>query len=251
MPRLQGCCGWCQHSISFGMGIASRIAAISLTSYQGSWNSWRIPLRRGVGQPMHEDNTAVLQSLIDRMRQGDPQARRDLLERAHGRLRKLASRILSDSFPALRARHDLDSVVDEAWIRLVQALDRTDPPTVADFFRLAAHKMRQVLLDMADRQRRRREVVGSEEAWSGGPLPADPAGQTYDPARLALWTELQEKVAALPEQERAVFEMHFYLGLPQAEIARVLDLHPRKVSYLWVAATERLAEGLSESEDLM
>ena len=70
------------------------------------------------------------------------------------------------------------------------------------------------------------------------------ASATCDPARLALWTEFHEKVATLGEQERAVFEMHYYLELPQAEIARVLDLHPRKVSYLWVAATEKLGEGL-------
>ena len=38
--------------------------------------------------------------------------------------------------------------------------------------------------------------------------------------------------------------MHYYLELPQAEIARVLELHPRKVSYLWIAATEKLGEGL-------
>jgi hypothetical protein len=38
--------------------------------------------------------------------------------------------------------------------------------------------------------------------------------------------------------------MHFYLELPQAEIARVLNLHPRKVSYLWVSATEKLADDL-------
>jgi len=37
--------------------------------------------------------------------------------------------------------------------------------------------------------------------------------------------------------------MHYYLELPQAEIARMLDLHPRKVSYPWVAATEKLGEG--------
>ena len=59
-----------------------------------------------------------------------------------------------------------------------------------------------------------------------------------------MWTEFHEKVATLSEQERAVFEMHYYLELPQAEIARMLDLHPRKVSYLWVAATEKLGEGL-------
>ena len=71
-----------------------------------------------------------------------------------------------------------------------------------------------------------------------------PASTTYDPARLALWTEFHEKVATLSEQERTVFEMHYYLELTQAEIAQVLELHPRKVSYLWIAATENLGEEL-------
>jgi RNA polymerase sigma factor (sigma-70 family) len=130
-------------------------------------------------------------------------------------------------------------------VRLLQALEKTEPPTVADFFRLAAHKVRQVLLDLAQSERRRaqREVLGLEGAASAGPAPSA-ASATHDPARLALWTEFHEKVAALGEQERAVFEIHYYLGLPQAEIARVLELHPRKVSYLWVAATEKLGEGL-------
>jgi hypothetical protein len=44
--------------------------------------------------------------------------------------------------------------------------------------------------------------------------------------------------------------MHYYLGLPQAEIARLLNLHPRKVSYLWIAATEELAGLLSLTEGL-
>jgi hypothetical protein len=38
--------------------------------------------------------------------------------------------------------------------------------------------------------------------------------------------------------------MHYYLELPQAEIARVLELHPRKASYLWITATEKLGEAL-------
>jgi RNA polymerase sigma factor (sigma-70 family) len=135
-------------------------------------------------------------------------------------------------------------VVHETWVRLLQALDKTEPPTVADFFRLAAHKFRQVLLDMAQSERRRaqREVLGLSGADNAGLAPSA-TGTTYDPARLALWTEFHEKVATLSEQERAVFEMHYYLELPQAEIARVLGLHPRKVSYLWIAATEKLGEG--------
>ncbi|HYT88519.1 MAG TPA: sigma-70 family RNA polymerase sigma factor [Gemmataceae bacterium] len=200
---------------------------------------------------MSEDATVNLQPVIDRLGQGDDQARRELLERAHGRLRKLAAWILAASFPALGAQHDVDSVVNETWLRLMRALEKTEVPTVADFFRLAAHKIRQVLLDMAERERRRgRRAVGVAGVASTD-LPPEPADQTYDPSRLALWTELHRRVALLPEPERVVFEMHYYLGLPQAEIARVLGLHPRKVSYLWVAATDRLTADLGRSEGLL
>jgi RNA polymerase sigma factor (sigma-70 family) len=194
---------------------------------------------------MDEVGSVELQGLLDRLRHGDREARRLLLERACERLRRLAGRMLHGSFPEVARRHELDSVVHETWVRLLQALEKTEPPTVADFFRLAAHKFRQVLLDMAQGERRRaqREVLGLSGTYSDGPAPSA-AGTTYDPARLALWTEFHEKVATLSELERAVFEMHYYLELPQAEIAKVLELHPRKVSYLWIAATEKLGEGL-------
>ena len=194
---------------------------------------------------MNEGSSVELQGLLDRLRKGDREARRLLLERACERLRRLAGRMLYGSFPELARRHEVDSVVHETWVRLLQALDKTEPPSVADFFRLAAHKFRQVLLDMAQGERRRaqREVLGLSGADSEGPAPSA-ASTSYDPARLALWTEFHEKVAKLGELERAVFEMHYYLDLPQAEIARVLELHPRKVSYLWVAATEKLGADL-------
>jgi RNA polymerase sigma factor (sigma-70 family) len=196
---------------------------------------------------MDQDSTIQLQTLLDRLRQGDKAARREFLEQVCTRLRRLAAKILSGSFPNLQARHDVDSVVHETWLRLMQAMDKADPPTVADFFRLAAHKIRQVLLDMADRQRRldRRETLLSRgDSQSAGR--SEPGTQTYDGARLAQWTEFHNKVGRLEEQQRTVFEMHYYLGLPQAEIARTLDLHPRKVSYLWIAATEQLADELGE-----
>src|SRR5262249_29464538 len=139
---------------------------------------------------MSEDDSVELQGLLDRLRQGDRAARRLLLERACERLRRLAGRVLYGSVPELGRRHGGGSVVHEAWVRLLQALEKTEPPTVADFFRLAAHKFRQVLLDMAHAERRRgqREALGLSGAQSEGPVPS--AGSTtYDPARLALWTE--------------------------------------------------------------
>jgi RNA polymerase sigma factor (sigma-70 family) len=193
----------------------------------------------------NEGDTIELQALLDRLKGGDAAARGLLLERACDRLRRLAGKMLYGSFPDLGRRRELDSVVHETWLRLLQALAKTEPPTVADFFRLAAHKFRQVLLDMAHEERRRgqREVPGLSLGDASGLVPSA-ANTTCDPARLALWTEFHEKVARLNELERTVFEMHYYLELPQAEIAQVLELHPRKVSYLWIAATEKLGEGL-------
>jgi RNA polymerase sigma factor (sigma-70 family) len=184
--------------------------------------------------------TVELQGLIDRLRQGDAGARRELLERACQRLRLLAAKMLHGSFPAVRANHEVDSIVNETWLRLLPALEKAEPPTVADFFRLAAHKIRQVLLDMADRQRRGQPAVGLDSASQ---LP-ERSDHTYNPAQLALWTELHHKVAELPDEQRAVFEMHHYLGLPQAEIAVILALHPREVSRRWMAARDRLADYL-------
>lgn len=190
------------------------------------------------------DVTIELQALIDRMQQGDRAARRELLERSCRRLRLLTARLLHGSFPTVQARHEVDSVVHETWLRLQQTLETAQPPTVADFFRLAAHKIRQVLLDMVAKQRRGDGREGQPLA-SGSLAPRE--GNTYNPTQLAMWSEFHERAAALPDDERIIFELHHYLGLPQAEIARVLELHPREVSRRWVKATERLADGLGQS----
>src|SRR5215470_16389334 len=122
---------------------------------------------------MAEDSSVELQALLNRLRQGDREARQLLLERACERLRRLAGRMLHGSFPDLARRHEVDSIVHETWMRLLQTLEKAQPPTAADFFRLAAHKIRQVLLDMAQSERRRaqREVLGLSGADGAGPAP--------------------------------------------------------------------------------
>src|SRR5580765_2698994 len=198
------------------------------------------------------DRRTELVGLIERLQTGDMEARRLLLERAYDRLARLANCIMAGSFPAVRAKHDVESVVHETWIRLLQALEKAQPPTLADFFRLAAHKIRQVLLDLVDRQRKlaNREMLGMVGSASADGLSAL-AQNTYDPSKLAAWTEFHERVQRLTDMERAVFEMHYYLDMSQAEVAKVLSLHPRKVSYLWVAATEKLAETLVDDVEAL
>jgi len=197
------------------------------------------------------DSSAELQQLIDRFPSGDSAVRRELLARSFDRLRRLTAKMLGESFPRLQAGHDLDSVVNETWIRLVRALEQTSPGTVQEFFGLAAHKIRQVLLDMArkqtrlDRQNERELMV----ADSGG----DSALQqdTHNPLRLSMWTEFHARVPNLPDDERQMFEMHYYLEVPQVEIARLMNITPRQASRLWVSALERLTEGFAEVEEFV
>lgn len=197
---------------------------------------------------MPDDSTKQLQSLVDRIRRGDATARRALLDAAAGRLRRLTAHIFSGSFPALARRHEVDSIVHETWLRLARAMDTVEPESVEHFFRLAAQKVRQVLLDLIERAGKDRSHVpfGSDDRSAD---PFTPGGRTYDPARLAVWTEFHQKAAALPDDEKAVFEMHYYLDLPQAEIADLLGVHPRKVSRLWVSATDKLAGSAAGSDD--
>lgn len=182
-----------------------------------------------------------LEHLIQRLRRGDDDARHALLDLAHERLRRLA-RVLHRDFPRLHGRHDADSVLNAAWPRLLTALESAPPTTAADFFRLAARKIRQTLLDLIDRQQtrdRRERAAGTVDT-----LPSDApalAHSSDDPARLAALAEVHRFVGELPPEERSVFEMHYYLDLTQAQIAPLLGKTPRQVSYLWVAAAGRLA----------
>lgn len=186
---------------------------------------------------MPTDSTQHLQAIVARARRGDSTARRELLNAACDRLRRLAAHILAGSFPALAGRHEVDSIVSETWLRLATALESVEPESVEHFFRLAAQKVRQVLLDLVEREQRGRSHLALTDA-------ADVGGRTHDPARLAAWTEFHHRAAGLPADQRAVFDLHYYLGLPQAEVADALGLHPRKVSRLWLAATDALADHL-------
>jgi RNA polymerase sigma factor (sigma-70 family) len=211
-----------------------------------------MPAAGGAAIVMSGDTTEDLQGLIDRLARGDDSARAELLVRAYQRLRRIASAMFHRDFPGLRDRHDLESVVDESWARLMRALETVRPPTVEDFLRLVAHKVRQVLLDMAGHQKKRDDRLRGDANGHREPVDrGEPADDSLEPGRLALLTEFHRQVENLPGDQRTVFDLHYYTDLPQAEIARLLGLHPRKVSYLWVAATERLAEWLEGLDELL
>ena len=200
---------------------------------------------------MHGETTRDIGTLIERLRQGDESARRALLERVYHRLCRIAAATLHTEFPRLRDQHELHSVVDQAWIRLREALETTQPASAEGFYNLVFHKVRQVLLDLARRKTRedgrvRRGIGGGND--SNSRLRHEPGDATDDPAQLAFWTEFHQQVANLPDSERAVFDFHYYAEFPQAEIAHLLNLHPKQVSRLWLSATGKLGRWLKGFE---
>jgi RNA polymerase sigma factor (sigma-70 family) len=193
------------------------------------------------------DTSADLQNLIDRLRRGDDSARRELLQRAHERLLRIAATLFNEDFPGLRGRHDLESVVSEVWIRLAGALETTQPQTVEGFFGLVFTKVRHVLLDMAKRQRRHEvhRLTGTYDLDQNVELSlVESPDTTNEPGKLALLTEFHEQVKKLPDDEQTVFELRYYGGFSQAEIAQMLGLQPKQVSRRWLAATGQLAQWL-------
>jgi RNA polymerase sigma factor (sigma-70 family) len=205
---------------------------------------------------MNGDTTADVNDLIDRLRHGDDSARRALVDRVVHRLQRMASSRLRKEFPRLRPAHDTESIVDEAWMRLARALESCRPGSADEFFGLMFQKVRQVLLDMARRQSRHdarfQQVGGQAGADELGESPGpDPADSTHDPSRLAFWTEFHRQVGCLPADQRMVFDLHYFAEFPQSDVARLLNLPPKKVSRLWLAATTRLAQQLDGLEELL
>lgn len=201
---------------------------------------------------MSGETTRDVRFQIERLRKGDDAAQRALLERVYHRLCRIAAATLHAEFPRLRDQHELHSVVNLAWMRLLEALETTQPSSAEEFYSLMFHKVRHVLLDLARRKTRedarvRRPIgVGDD---SNSPSRFEPGDATDDPAQLAFWTEFHREVASLPDPERAVFDFHYYAEFSQAEIALLLNLHPKQVSRLWLSATGRLGRWLKGLED--
>ncbi len=185
---------------------------------------------------------------------GEASARQELLERAHRRLVRIAAALFHEDFRGLRGRHDLESVVSETWLALMRALESTQPATPDSFFGLVFVKVRQALLQIASRERRHQARLVDGLVDSGEPEALDAFDRpdtTNDPRRLAILTEFHRQVEKLPPDEKRAFELHYYLGLTQAEAADLMELAPKQVSRLWLAATARLADWLRDADGLV
>jgi RNA polymerase sigma-70 factor (ECF subfamily) len=199
------------------------------------------------------DTDVDVARLLDRLAGGDEAARDLLVARALGRLTVLARR-QRRGFPAVARWELTDDVVQGVALRLRRALRDVRPADPRAFFGLCSWHIRNELLQL-HRKHFGPEGVGRNHASpkpdpsagarhdTGAPHPAD---TTHEPGKLARWTEVHERIAALPDDLREATELLWYQDLTQTDAARVLGVAVKTVARRWREARLRLAGLLRE-----
>lgn len=182
------------------------------------------------------------------MAAGDPTARADLLRLTADRLLGMVRAMIS-RYPGVRRWEESDDVLQNVLLRLDRCLVQTPVGTPTDFFRLAATNMRRELIDLT-RHYYGPLGLGTNHATPTIAAPDPVAAPTADPAAGVAAGELHAAIDALPADEREVVELHWYLGMTQAETAAALGLSLATVKRRCVAAKLRLGERLATTGDL-
>lgn len=200
----------------------------------------------------YDSNAAAeIEKCIARAKDGDATAREDLISLANDRLMAL-SRKLKRGFPRVGRWEQTEDVCQMASLKLFDALAATDVQDSRHFFRLAAKKIRETLIDLA-RHYQGAHGVGANHATQM-PAPAgstspgslmDNAGEmTQNPQQLAQWQELHEGIDKLPEELREMFDLLWYNELSQDEAAKIVGVSTRQVKRRWRDAKLALSEAL-------
>jgi RNA polymerase sigma factor (sigma-70 family) len=196
-------------------------------------------------------NTLDFPQLIAAIKAGSKPARDELFRRYYDRLVRLAASMIGQ-FAVIRHVREPESVNSDLVIKLMRALEDpgVDLQTEDDFFRLAAHKLRYLLIDEADRRRtqNRRILAGHghgqrETNTVGIRLNVEPPAPEHSSvANLEEWSIFHAQVKKLPADERQVVDLHLFQSLSQADVARRLGWTPKQVSRKWLAAATKLGD---------
>jgi len=160
--------------------------------------------------------------------QGDEGARTRLVEAVYAELRRLARGYLQRE----RADHSLPptALVHEVYLKLVDQR-RVQWQNRTQFFAIAAHLMRRLLVDHARSHQ-------AQKRGAGDRVPLEDRDAAFDPFTVdvvALDVALQRLAATYPRQSQLV-ELRFFGGLTVEEIAAVLDVAPITVKRDWALA---------------
>ena len=164
--------------------------------------------------------------ILDRVQQGDPKAAEELLPLVYEELRKLATAKMAHQAPGQTLQ--ATALVHEAYLRLTGGL-RDQWEDRAHFFRAATEAMRCILIENARRKSRWKRGGRLERVQLEGlELAAD-----TPPDTLLVVQEALERLAAEDAPRAELVRLRFFIGLTNAEAAKVLGLSEPTVKRYW------------------
>lgn len=201
---------------------------------------------------LSEETRGHVEACLSRLAAGDSAAREELLAFACERMRAIAHRMLS-RFPTVRRWDETSDVVQNAAIRLHHTLAQITPRDARGLIGLMAVHIRRELLDLARKHAGPRGQGANHETNAFRceeriRLQTDEVITEADPdTQLERWTRLHEAAESLPEEERELFHLVWYMGLKQDDIRELLGCSIRTVKRRWESAKQRLAEAVLEN----
>lgn len=169
----------------------------------------------------------------------DRQSLDSLLPIVYQELRRLAASYLRRERPGQTLQPT--ALVHEAYLRLMK--DRPDRwKNRAHFCAIAAHSMRQILIEKA----RARDAL---KRGGGGPRVTLDEAMVGGGAELSMdlvaLDEALERLAAIDAEQARIVELRFFGGLTVEETAETLDISPATVKRHWTLARAWLARELA------
>jgi RNA polymerase sigma factor (TIGR02999 family) len=183
------------------------------------------------------DSAENVTQLLRNWSQGDERAASELLPIVYEELRRLARRYMRNERP----EHTLQTtaLIHEAYLRLVDQR-KTQWQNRAQFFAVAAHMMRRILVDYARRRAYQKRGGGSFNVFlEENAVIARERG----PEIVALDSAL-ERLAAIDARKARVVELRYFGGLETQEIADVLGISAVTVTRDWKMAKALLRQEL-------
>jgi len=172
---------------------------------------------------MAAPRTRPVTLLLQNWRQGDHAALGQIAEMVDRELHRLAASYLRRERPG----HTLQptALVNEAFVRLVGHAAQPDWQSRSHFVAIAAHHMRQILVDYARRHRSAKRGAGITMIS----LDAAHAASEPRPVDLLALDQALERLAEVDGRKARAMELKFFGGLEMAEIASVLGVSIKTV----------------------
>ncbi len=176
--------------------------------------------------------------LVDRATRGDKPALEALMPLVYAELRRLAAHYLKGERPGQTLQPT--ALVHEAYLKLLK--DRPERwQNRAHFCAIAAHSMRQILIERARARDAQKRGGGQPRVTFDEGLPAAAPDRGVD--LIALDTAL-ERLAALDEGQARIVELRYFGGLSIEETAEAMGISPATVKRHWAVARAWLAKEL-------